>query len=974
MTTEKNDPFLADNSQLAAFNAVFVEEMYDRWVTSPNSVDQSWQSFFASFGDNPMAVHEAVKGASWAEEHMTVLHPDDDEAPLANGQASEAMPVLGKEMIETVSHDSLRAIMMIRAYRVRGHLIADLDPLQQEPNKYHPELDPATYGFGPHDMDKEVFIDGVLGLQTATIRQILEILKNTYCGKMGVEFMHIQYPEQKSWIQRRIESARGRPEVSEKEKRMILRKLVEVEAFENFLQVKYTGMKRFSIQGGDTCIPGLEVIIERAVELGVEDVGIGMPHRGRLNVVTAVMGKPYVEMLSVFHGNLDFPDWVDTSGDVKYHLGLSSDREINGKKVHLSLASNPSHLEAVNPVVCGRTRAKLRQMGDLETKRKAMPILLHGDAAFAGQGVVPETLSFAELRGYRSGGTLHIIVNNQIGFTASPKNSRFTPYPSDVAKMVQAPIFHVNGDDPEAVAYVCKLATEFRQEFGRDVVVDVFCYRKYGHNEGDEPMFTQPLMYKTIKKKQPPVTLYADQLIKEGLVTQKDVDAMFDEYKAKFEEDFETAKNFSPNKVDWLEGRWTGLKKPNPSEEHPAGQTGVKKDILTEVGMKLTEVPESFKLNSKIQRQLEAKAEMIKTGEGIDWATAEALAFGTLLREGYPVRLTGQDSERGTFSQRHSVLIDQDNEDRYIPLNNIAEGQAEYEVVSSSLSEYAILGFEYGYSLAEPNGLTLWEAQFGDFANGAQIMIDQFIASGEIKWLRMNGLVMLLPHGYEGQGPEHSSARLERFLQLCGEDNWQVVNATTPANYYHVLRRQLHRDFRKPLIMMTPKSLLRHKLCVSQLSEMEEGTTFQRVLPEVEKLDDKKVKRLIITSGKVYYDLYEEREKREINDVAIIRTEQYYPFPISELKREIARYPNAEVMWAQEEPENMGAWRFMGPRIGDVLEELGRDDVKIRYAGRPEAASPATGYAKIHNQQQQQLLDEALTLGKVSALRAKRAA
>ncbi len=972
----QHDPFLSDETQLSALNAVFMEELYERWVENPASVDASWQEFFRGFGDNPMAVRAAVHTASWAQDETRVMGQLDADAPKPKvGNAATA----ATQFVPTeATQESLRAIMMIRAYRVRGHLIADLDPLNQELNKYHAELDPATYGFGPSDMDKEIFIDGVLGLESATIRQILTVLRNTYCGKMGVEFMHIQYPEQKSWIQRRIESARGRPDIPAEEKHEILRKLVEVEAFEEFVQIKYTGKKRFSIQGGDTVISGLEQAIAKAAELGVKDIGIGMPHRGRLNVVTAVMGRPYVELLSIFNGNLDFPEWVDSSGDVKYHLGLSTDQSYDGNEVHLSLAANPSHLEAVNPVVCGRTRAKLRQMKDIKHKKLAMPILLHGDAAFAGQGVVPESLSFAELKGYRSGGTLHIIVNNQIGFTTSPKNSRFTPYPSDVAKMVQAPIFHVNGDDPEAVAYVCKLAVEFRQEFNRDVVVDVFCYRRYGHNEGDEPMFTQPLMYKAIKQKKTPATIYAEQLIAEKAIEQEQVDALFAEFKERFEKDFEAAKNFAPNKAGWLEGEWQGMKKPDPTKPHPAGKTGLPADELKQIGLAITQTPEDFNVNSKIVRQMKAKQEMMQTGENIDWATAEALAFGSLLKENFPVRLSGQDSERGTFSQRHSVLTDQEDETRYVPLNNLGGKQAKYEPINSSLSEYAILGFEYGYSVAEPNGLTIWEAQFGDFVNGAQIMIDQFISSGEIKWLRMSGLVMLLPHGYEGQGPEHSSARMERFLQQCGEDNWQVVNITTPANYYHALRRQLHRDFRKPLIVFAPKSLLRHKLCVSNLKDFTEKTHFQRIIPEVDKLDDKQVKRVILTSGKVYYDLYEARAERKQKDVALIRMEQYYPFPHEELKEQLARYTKAnkevEVMWAQEEPENMGAWRFVGPRLGDVLEELGQECCRIKYAGRAEAASPAAGYESIHKRQQAQLIDEALTLGKASAQRGIRLA
>ncbi len=967
--TMTSDPFLSDTSYLAGFNGVFLEEMYARWAASPTSVDESWQRFFSGLGDTA----GGVPAASWNDNPRGVIGKGDDEKPKSGGKGAPA-PVLDKAAMEAICHDSIRAMMMIRAYRVRGHLIANLDPLHQEPNKYHPELDPATYGFGPKDMNKEVFLDGVLGKRTATVQEIVNILQNTYCGNMAVEFMHIQFPEQKSWIQKRIESASGRPDVSPEEKKHILRTLVEIEAFENFLHVKYPGTKRFSIQGGDAAIAGLSVMLETAVRNGVEEIAIGMPHRGRMNVITTVLGKPYTELLSIFHGNLDFPEWVDSSGDVKYHLGISTDREIAGKSVHLSLSANPSHLEVVNPVVCGKVRAKLRQKGDLDTKKTIMPVLFHGDAAFAGQGSVPETLAFSELKGYRSGGTVHIIVNNQIGFTTNPKNSRFTPYPSDVAKMVQAPIFHVNGDDPEAVAYVCKLAAEFRQEFNRDVVVDVFCYRKYGHNEGDEPMFTQPLMYKAIRQKKAPYAIYAEQLLAENFASQAEVDALFEEYKQRFERDYETAKTFSPNKADWFEGRWSGLKKPDPKQEHPAGDTGVDAKKLKAIGAKLTEVPEGFNLNSKIARQLEAKREMMEKGEGIDWATAEALAFGSLLLEDHHVRLSGQDCERGTFSQRHSVLTDQENEDRYTPLNNIGPKQAFFEVLNSSLSELGILGFEYGYSLAEPNGLILWEAQFGDFVNGAQVIIDQFISSGEIKWLRMSGLVMLLPHGFEGQGPEHSSARLERFLQQCGEDNWQVVNATTPANYFHVLRRQLHRDFRKPLVMFTPKSLLRHKLCVSSLKDMAPGTSFQRLIPEVEKLDDKKVRRVVLTSGKVYYDVYEARQEKGIKDIAIIRIEQYYPFPARELKAELKRYPNAEIMWCQEEPENMGAYRFVGPRIGDVLEEMGRENVKIKYAGRPEAASPATGYLKIHERQQKQVVEDALASGNAATAKRGKAA
>lgn len=950
------------NTPLFSANAPYIEMLYERWLANPGSVDASWQALFSSVGAQ---AGKAVTRPSWSN-NRSRFEDDSAEATAVakDGKkdakaAKAAAPTANQEQ---ALRDTVQALMLIRNYRVRGHLMAEYDPLGLEQPKYHPELDAATYGFSEKDMDRQIFLDGVLGMQSATLREIMAVVQATYCGKMGVEFMHIQYPDQKSWIQKHIESSRTRPAITPEERKAILRTMIEVESFEEFLQVKYASTKRFSIQGGDAAIAGLEAIILTSSDLGVEEINIGMPHRGRMNVITTTLGKPYMEMLSLFQGSLDYPEWVDSSGDVKYHLGVSTDRTLsNGKKIHLSLASNPSHLEAVNPVVLGKVRAKQDQKGDRETQDKVTSVLLHGDAAFAGQGSVAETLSLAELRGYRTGGTVHIIVNNQIGFTTAPRFSRFTPYPSDVAKMVQAPILHVNGDDPEAVYFACKIAAEFRHTFKRDVVVDIFCYRRYGHNESDEPMFTQPLMYKAIAAHKLPARMYAGQLIKSGVVTQEEVDGQFAAFRSQFEKDYESAKTFKPNKANWLEGMWSGFEK--PKGDHPTVDTGVEIAKLKEIGMALGTPPQNFTVNSKILRQLEAKRAMMEKGEGLDWAMGEALGYGTLLKEGFPVRLSGQDCCRGTFSHRHSVLVDQNNEERYTLLNNIG-AKAAFEVLDSSLSELAILGFEYGYSLAEPMALTLWEAQFGDFANGAQVIIDQFISSGEIKWLRMSGLVMLLPHGYEGQGPEHSSARPERFLQLCAEDNMQVVNCTTPANFFHVLRRQVHRKFRKPLIVMTPKSLLRHKLAISSLAEFDKGTSFRRVIPETQKLaDDKKVRRLILTSGKVYYDLFEERAKRDIKDIALVRVEQYYPFAGKEIAAEIARYKNAEVVWCQEEPENMGAWRFIGPRIGNLLEEAGRGDVRVRYAGRPEAASPAAGYAKIHEKEQKQLVEEALTIG-----------
>lgn len=941
---------LEQTSYLFGANSTFIEELYEKYTDDPRSVDEEWQRFFAQFDG------EELKYPSWGESRTAVIGQisEEDKAPAGKGKSQ-----LSKENVLQAATDSARALMLIRAHRVRGNLLADLDPLHQEKTPYYAELDPETYGFGDDDMDRPIYLDGVLGFETATMREIIKTVRRAYCGKIGTEFMHIASADKKSWVQRRIEDVQGRPDTAPEEKKRILRNMVEVEAFERFLHTKYPGTKRFSIEGGEAVIPGLETLILESSNEGVEEIDFGMPHRGRMNVITTVIGKPYVELLSIFHGNLDFPEWVDSSGDVKYHLGTSAHKKLsNGKSIYLSMSANPSHLEAVNPVVVGKVRSKQRMIGDKD-RSKVSSVLMHGDAAFAGQGSVAETLSLGDLHGYTTGGTVHIIVNNQIGFTTDPKNSRFTPYPSDVAKMVQAPIFHVNGEDPEAVSYVCKLAAQYRQKFKCDVVVDIFCYRKYGHNEGDEPMFTQPQMYKTIGKKTSPTMIYANKLVAEGTMTQDEVDAQFEEFKAYFEEQFSIAKDYKPNKANWLEGSWSGLKRPDGDKAHPTVGTGVPAKTLKELGNAISTFPEGHNVNSKIVRQLKARQKMMETGSGIDWATGELLAYATLLKEGYPVRLSGQDVQRGTFSHRHSALIDQDTEERYWPLNNLGGEQAPYEAINSNLSEFAVLGFEYGYSLADPNCLTIWEAQFGDFANGAQVIIDQFVASGEIKWLRMSGLVMLLPHSYEGIGPEHSSARLERFLQLCGEDNMQVVNCTTPANFFHVLRRQLHNKFRKPLIVMSPKSLLRHKRCTSTLVDMAPGTNFQRVIPETEKLvADSKIKRVIFTSGKVYYELLEEREKLGIDDMAIVRMEQYYPFPREEVEKELKRYKNAEVMWTQEEPKNMGAWMHIAPQIGEVLDDLKRESLRIKYAGRRAAASPATGYLKIHEREQKQLIDE----------------
>ena len=846
---------IEQSSFLNGVNATFVGELYARFLEDPGTVDHSWAEFFGGLSDDQRELLGEMRGASWAprdarvigtptiEPGVGVATPGNGQvAPSGNGFAPVATgaPAPSADQVRRATLDSIRALMLIRAFRVRGHLEASLDPLELEAPEPHPELDPLTYGFTTADFDRPIYINYVLGLETATLREIVSLLRETYCGSIGVEFMHIQVPEQKAWIQARIEGVRNQTQFTERGKKAILSALTRAETFEAFLDTKYTGAKRFGLEGLETVVPALEQILKRGSQLGVREVVIGMAHRGRLNVLGNLMDKPYRAIFSEFQGNLATPEGVQGSGDVKYHLGTSADREFDGNVVHLSLTPNPSHLEAVNTVVLGKVRAKQRLRGDVD-REQVMGMLLHGDAAFAGQGLVAETLDMSELRGYRVGGTIHVITNNQIGFTTNPTHARSSPYSSDVAKMIQAPILHVNGDDAEATVHAARIAMEYRQKFGSDVVLDIIGYRRSGHNEGDEPAFTQPLMYKKIADHPTARQIYADKLEGDGTIPAGEANALVAAEKATLESDFEAASSYKPNKADWLEGRWSDIKMAEGDARR--GETGVDQSLLHEVGHAISTPPQGFNTHSKLLRQLQNKRKMFETGEGIDWATAEALAFGTLLCESTPVRLSGEDCGRGTFSQRHAVLIDQENEERNIPLNNIRFGQAPIEIVDSPLSEFGVLGFEYGYSQAEPHALVLWEAQFGDFANGAQVIIDQFIASGESKWLRMSGLVLLLPHGYEGSGPEHSSARLERFLQLCAEDNMQVCNVTTPANYFHVLRRQMRRHFRKPLIMMTPKSLLRHKLCVSTLDEFGRDTTFHRVLYDNEKLcDDSEVK------------------------------------------------------------------------------------------------------------------------------------
>jgi len=974
---------LTETSFLYGANAAFVEDLYARWAENPASVEPSWAAFFATLSDQADQVKRAAQDPTWTPKQAPSVRPEwlsaiDGQwptvAPAVEAKMTKAIeakaPGSSAEAVRAATLDSLRAIMMIRAYRMRGHLAANLDPLGLEPKASAPELDPSTYGFSEADYDRPIFLDFVLGLETSTVREILSILRRTYCDNVGVQYMHISDPTEKAWLQERIEGRDKEIVFSKEGKIAILKKLIEAEGFERFLHKRFPGTKRFGLDGGEACIPALEQIIKRGGALGVKDIVLGMPHRGRLNVLAAVMGKPYHVIFHEFQGGTSLPSDVEGSGDVKYHMGASSDREFDDNSVHLSLTANPSHLEIVNPVVIGKARAKqaftLREQPDAG-RGHVLPLLLHGDAAFAGQGVVAECFTLSGLKGYRTGGTIHFIVNNQIGFTTNPRYSRSSPYPSDVALMVEAPIFHVNGDDPEAVVFAAKVSTEYRQMFGKDVVIDMFCYRRFGHNEGDDPTMTQPLMYAKIKDHISTREIYGRRLIAEGVASQAEVDGWVGEFEAFLDKEFDAGKAYKANKADWLDGKWKGLAL--PGDEERKGKTGVAATRLLEIGRQITTVPERINAHKTVKRVIDNRRDAIEKGANIDWGTAEHLAFATLLDEGFPVRLSGQDSVRGTFTQRHSDVIDQVTEEHYTPLNNIRPGQAHYEVIDSALSEEAVLGFEYGFSLADPNTMVLWEGQFGDFVNGAQVVIDQFISSGERKWLRMSGLTMLLPHGYEGQGPEHSSARLERFLQSCAEDNMQVVNCTTPANYFHALRRQMHREFRKPLIVMTPKSLLRHKKAVSNLSDMADDSSFHRVMVDgaeagcdvggITLKSDDQITRVIACSGKVYFDLIDARAKAGRDDVYIVRLEQFYPWPLKSVLNVLGRFKNAELIWCQEEPKNMGGWTFVDPWIELSLAKLDVKAKRARYVGRPASASTAAGMMSRHLKELETFLTEA---------------
>ncbi|HJM78850.1 MAG TPA: 2-oxoglutarate dehydrogenase E1 component [Candidatus Pelagibacter bacterium] len=966
MTSSKNLEY-KKTSFLSKSNSAFIEQMYLKFINKDSNLPESWRNYFLDIGEEIDLVAKEINGPTWSREKKKIdlyeiqKNIDNEEQKLSVEKQNN---YIDKTDFIKENRDSIRAVSLIRSYRQRGHLISKVDPLEIRESEYLDELHPSSYGFNKADYQKRIYLDGITNKKYSNISEILSFLKKTYCGSIGYEYMHISNPTERKWIRDRVEKDENALQFTKNGKNAILNKLIQAEGFEKFLNTKFVGTKRFGLDGAESLIPALEQIIKIGGQCKIKEVKIGMSHRGRLNVLANVLQKSYKRIFNEFAGEIS-NDGKDAAGDVKYHLGASSDREFDGNSVHVSLTDNPSHLEAVNPVVLGQTRAKQFFHKDKE-RNKVIPILIHGDAAFAGQGIVAECFAMSGLPGHNTGGTIHIIVNNQIGFTTSPRFARSSPHPSDVAKMVDAPIIHANGDNPEAVVYATRIATEFRLKFNRDVVIDLVCYRRFGHNEGDEPSFTQPLMYKKIRSHPSTVNIYGEKLINDNLILKEELNSQIKKFKDLLGQQFKTAKDYKP-KIEWFEGTWSRYKPEKGKDKR--GATGAELNILSNISKKINIVPSEYNIHKTIGKILDNRKQTVEQGFGIDWATAEALAFGSLLEEGYPVRLVGQDSGRGTFSQRHSVLRNQVDNSRYIPLNNISKNQKNFEVVDSFLSELAVLGFEYGYSLVAPNTLTIWEAQFGDFANGAQIIIDQFISSGERKWKRASGLVMLLPHGYEGQGPEHSSARLERFLQLCANDNLQVMNCTTPANYFHALRRQLLRDFRKPLIMMAPKSLLRNKYCTSELKDFSKENSFHRVMwdhsmdPEtkgfIKLKSNSDIKKVILCSGKVYFDLLSAREKLKKDDVILFRIEQLYPFPVKSLVKELKPFAkNANFYWCQEEPKNMGAWLLVRDYIRWTLDTIKAKNSEISYIGRNPDASIATGYAKRHLSEQQEIINK----------------
>lgn len=943
---------LTQTSPFFSANVVFINELYQKFLQNPASVDASWAEFFAANGDEIKSIIGDYKGPSWASRGVKVVAAEEYDISSNSKKEpkkdAKAAPVVsgGKDL-------NIRVANLVLAYKRYGHLAANLDPIGLTAPQYVPEIDLKYHGIDAADVEKEVELNGILGLNKAKISKVVEYLNFIYTNKIGVEFDYIRDAAQKEWLAREVENTML-SELPKDEKIKILKEVIRTGGFEQFLHKRFPGAKRFSVEGGDSSISSVEKIIDVAARGGVKKIVIGMAHRGRLNTLTGVMGKPYHQMIAEFKGTPGMPEGVTKSGDVKYHMGYASTREIGGNKIDLSLAFNPSHLEAVNVIAAGRIRAKQALYGDASGK-EAMALLIHGDAAFAGQGSVAESLMMNGVTGYNTGGVMHLIINNQIGFTANPTDSRCTTYASDLAKAIDAPIFHVNGDDVEAVVKVSDIAMRYRQAFKKDVVIDVICYRKYGHNEGDEPLYTQPVMYTKLKDHPNLEQIYSQKLIAENAVTEADYQKLSADFDALLSAEFDKATTYKPTEADWLKRDWSKIKDGDTS----VAKTNVTQSKLKDYIIKTAQVPADFNANPKILRQLEARKQAVENGKDIDWGCGEALAFASLLAEGTPVRITGQDSGRGTFSHRHSMLHDATTGARHNIFSPFSE-IAKYEVYDSVLSEYGVLGFEYGYSLSMPNGLTIWEAQFGDFANGAQIIFDQFIASSEVKWLRKSGLVMLLPHGYEGQGPEHSSARLERCLQACADENLRVCNITNPANFFHALRRQVIGKDRKPLIVMSPKSLLRHKLATSTLAEFSD-LTFRPLIGESAKIAaDDKVRKVVFCSGKIYYELLEAREAKGANDVALVRLEQLYPFPKEEVKAELKKYKNAEVIWCQEEPKNMGAWKFVDDLIEEALIETKHKTARPKYVGRIACASPATGYGSYHAREQKAVIEEAL--------------
>jgi 2-oxoglutarate dehydrogenase E1 component len=926
-------------------NFTFVEEAYQKFLQNRNSVDQSWQDYFDQVGDDVTSLLADKKGPSWKGLGLNVIGAENfDISSMSKTEAKKPKKQNDAEVLR------LSALNLIDSYRRYGHLVADIDPLQITQNPEIPQIDPKFHGINQEDLSKIVDLSKITPFGKIKASDLIAKLQNIYGSKIACQFDYIASEDEKNWLEDSL-SNEVSCQLQKEEKIKILDQIIRATKFEQFLHKRFPGAKRFSIEGGESSIVCVEKIIDSSATSGVKKIVIGMAHRGRLNILTSVMKKPYNQMIAEFKGKAGIPKSITECGDVKYHMGYADSREIAGNKIDISLAFNPSHLEAVNPVVAGRIRAKQDQMQDKD-RLKALAILIHGDAAFAGQGSVAENLMMNGIEAYNTGGVIHIIANNQIGFTANPKDSRSTQYASDLAKSIDAPIFHINGDCPESVAKISQIAVEYRQKFKKDIIIDIVCFRKYGHNESDEPMYTQPLMYSIIKNHPTLEEIYSKSLINDSVISKDKYDKLVSDFNLHLQEEFDLSDKFEAKEGDWLKKDWFHVKHGDSSEQ----KTAISEKQLASIVADISKKPEGFNINSKISRQLDSRAASVENNI-IDWGTAEAIAFASLLQEGFRVRITGQDAGRGTFSHRHSVLHDGKNAKKHIPLNHLTSQKANYEVYDSFLSEYAVLGFEYGYSLSSPNALTIWEAQFGDFANGAQIIFDQFIASSEMKWLRKSNLVMLLPHGYEGQGPEHSSARLERYLQACADDNLRVVNITSPANFFHALRRQLHSKDRKPLVVMSPKSGLRHKLSTSKIEEFTNIENFRPLIADKNK-DDKKIKKVIISSGKIYYDLFETKRYNKNEGVALIRLEQLYPFPTKLLTNELSKFKNAEIIWAQDEHKNMGAWSFVQEYIEEIMEKIGHKQNRLKYIGRVKSASPATGYASYHAQQQKEIINK----------------